>query len=166
MDRKKIREFVRQAHPKRRILTSDVPEPPATTASSGDRDVDAGNLKLSTWKKFGNPPSRSTARSATPGKDAAMSPDSRDSNPREKFRPRKLTGGTADSPARPNPRAATDKAASARGSREGAGKIALERLDVTGNGAPGDSAQDSLDLLVDEEHGIIGESDSGPEKRR
>jgi hypothetical protein len=37
---------------------------------------------------------------------------------------------------------------------------------VTGNGAPGDSSQDSLDLLVDEEHGIIGESDSGPEKRR
>ena len=161
MDRKKIREFVRQAHPKRRILTNDVPEPPATTASSDDRDVDAGNLKLSNWKKFGNQPSRSTARRETP-----MSTDSRDSDPREMFRPRKLTGGTADSPARPNPRTVSGNTSAARGSRQGAGKIALERLDVTGNGAPGDSSQDSLDLLVDEEHGIIGESDSGPEKRR
>jgi hypothetical protein len=166
MDRNKIREFVRQAHPKRRILTSDVREPPATTASSDDRDVDAGNLKLSNWKKFGNPPSRSTSRRETPTKEATMSTDSRDSDPREKFRPRKLTGGTADGPARPKPRTVSGSAPPARGPRQGAGKIALERLDVTGNGAPGDSAQDSLDLLVDEEHGIIGESDSGPEKRR
>jgi hypothetical protein len=160
MDRKKIREFVRQAHPTRRILTSDVPEPPATTASSDDRDVDAGNLKLSTWKKFGNPPSRSTGR-----REAPMSTDSRDTDPREKFRRRTLTGGTANAPARPKPRVTSADEALRRGSRQGAGKIALERLDVTGNNAAGDSAEDSLDLLVDEEHGIIGESDSGPEKR-
>lgn len=160
MDRKKIRDFVRQAHPKRRILTNDVPEPPATTASSDDQDVDTKNLKLSNWKKFGNPPSRSTAR-----KEEPMSTDSRDSDPREKFRPRKLTGGSTNAPVRPNPRTTAGADAWPKGNRQNAGKIALERLDVTQNGGAGDSSQDSLDLLVDEEHGIIGESDSGPEKR-
>jgi len=159
MDRQKIREFVRQAHPKRRIVTSDVPEPPATTASSDDRDVDAGNLKLSNWKKFGNAASRSAAR-----KEAPMSSDSRDTDAREKFRPRPLTGGTTNAPAAPARRAPSRSESLRRASRQGSGKIALERLAVNENGT-GDSSQDSVDLLVDEEHGIIGESDSGPEKR-
>ena len=44
------------------------------------------------------------------------------------------------------------------------GKIALERLKLSPQGSEGDASEESLDVLVDEEHGIIGESDSGPEK--
>ena len=159
MDRKKIREFVRQAHPKRRILTSDGTEP-AVTASSDDRDVDAGNLRVSQWKKFVKPESPSKGRRHVP-----QSTDAAGSDLREKFRPRTLTGGAPGSGAPVNSRARTTREPASRTARQGSGKIALERVELAPNGASGDSTQDSLDLLVDEDHGIIGESDSGPEKK-
>ena len=68
MDRYKIREFVRQAHPNKRIVTDDTPEAMAT---SDDRDVDVGKLGITTWKKL----------RPSPSTDA-----------RDKFRPRRLTG--------------------------------------------------------------------------
>ena len=147
MDYDKIREFVRQAHPKRRPLANESTDP-ADAADGSEQDVDAGNFKLSTWKKFGGK-----------GNEEAMSPG--ESNPREKFRPRRLTGGAkaADS-SRVRRANVPDRPAAAN--RGDAGKIALERLTLNPQGAD-DASEDSLDLLVDEEHGIIGESDSGPE---
>lgn len=158
MDQKKIRDFVQQAHPKRRILTNDVPEA-ADWTTGDDRDVDAGQLKLSTWKKFGKPPGRSTGTSDTP-----MAPDSGNANAREKFRPRTLTGGIANPSARPT-RSSSDASATSPRQHAGAGKIALKRLEIPGS-TSNDGSQDSLDVLVDEDAGIIGESDSGPEKPR
>jgi hypothetical protein len=82
--------------------------------------------------------------------------DSGQSNPREKFSPRPLTGGSKRDA----------EAGGSAASHPGAGKIALQRLELPTDGAAGDEKQDSLDLLVDEEHGIIGESDSGPDTPR
>ena len=153
MDRKKIREFVRQAHPKRDILPgSEYDEGPV--ASGDDRDVDTGNLRLANWKKFG-------VRAAPAA--AAENADGGAADPREKFRARPLTGGTTPATARPDAPAAGVRSASAPGHR-GSGKLALERLALSPKGVDGDTSKESLDLLVDEEHGIIGESDSGPEK--
>jgi hypothetical protein len=157
MDRKKIREFVRQAHPKRDILPgSEYDQGPV--ASSDDRDVDAGNLRLSNWKKFGTPAQRAAAPAGSGASDAA--------DPREKFRPRTLTGGTTTASARAaSPQPATDAPLAGRYRETGkTGKIALERLKLSPQGTQGDASEESLDVLVDEEHGIIGESDSGPEK--
>ena len=161
MDRDKIKEFVRQAHPKRKILDDEVAEP-YTTASSDDRDVHVRNLKLSNWKKFGDAPGRSAQQS-----EAAGSADYPSADPREKFRPRNLTGGTTSSSRTPAPaRRSGGGGDSPQGPYQPSGKIALERLDLVPEGAAGDNSQDSLDILVDEEHGIIGESDSGPEKTK
>jgi hypothetical protein len=148
MDYDKIREFVRQAHPKRRVLADDAADR-SNSADGSEGDVDAGNFKLSTWTKFGGKPG-STRREGDDGMDSDQS------NPREKFSPRPLTGGSK--------RAAEPGGPAA--SHPGAGKIALQRLELPTDGAAGDEKQDSLDLLVDEEHGIIGESDSGPDAPR
>ena len=97
MDRDKIREFVRQAHPKRKILDDEVAEP-YTTASSDDRDVHVRNLQLSNWKKFGDAPGGSAQQS-----EASGSTDYAYTHPREKFRPRNLTGGTTSRSRTPAP---------------------------------------------------------------
>ena len=143
MDRNKIREFVRQAHPNRRIVTEEV-SAAGTTASSDDRDIDVGNLELGAWKKL------APSGDKTPMADGRNTDDA-GTDMRSKFRPRKLTGGKAQ-PGKPLP--------------QDAGKIALEHLEFSPGGAGADASQDSLDVLVDEEHGIIGESDSAPEKKR
>jgi len=140
MDRKKIREFVKQAHPNMKIVE---PGEGGKYASDSDaKDVDVGRLSPKTWKKF---------RASSDPKDDAPQPAKPDL--RERFRPKKLTGA---GPGRRRAAPAGDAHPAARQ----AGKLALERL------VPGDAgadAENSLDVLVDEEHGIIGESDSGPD---
>ena len=156
MDHNKIREFVRQAHPKGRALTNEAPGTTADYADGTEQDVDAGNFKLATWKKFDQ-------KSASGGPETEEDAVNRtQSNAQEKFRPRRLTGGSKPTESRPRRPVAGDRPSAT----EGAGKIALERLQLNPGGAAGDSSQDSLDLVVDEEHGIIGESDSGPETPR
>ena len=154
MDYNKIREFVREAHPKRKILAND-PVGPSDSADGSESDVDAGNFKLSAWKKFGAAPTETST-------DVEESMTSGRSNQRDKFRRRTLTGGSNAASDSPVP--ATSGSNQFSTVRREAGKLALERLELTPEGAASDSSQDSLDVLVDEELGIIGESDSGPEK--
>ena len=155
MDHKKIREFVRQAHPNGKIMESD-PNDPANSADGSEADVDSGNLRLSNWEKFGS------ARAATRDEGEDSMSNER-SNPRDKFRQRILTGGSnaaSDDTGRRN--SGYGRFSAVRGE---AGKIALERLEVSRNGADTVTSDDSVDLLIDEDVGIIGESDSGPEKK-
>ena len=139
MDAKKLRDIVRKAHPNRKIVEPGTGKKYAADADAPDADV--SRLSPDTWKKF-----RGSGRKG--GKDRAPQPSRLD--PRERFRPRKLTG------AGPGPTTASPGVSA--GGRQ-TGKLALARL------VPADAASDSedtLDVLVDEEHGIIGESDSGP----
>lgn len=155
MDYHKIREFVRQSHPKAKFVADDQLDP-TDAADGSESDVDAGNFKLSTWKKFGAAP-------AAAANDSEDSMTSERSNPRDKFRRRTLTGGATAAGTTPD--RGTSGSARSSALRREAGKIALERLQLTPEGAASDSSEDSLDVLVDEESGIIGESDSGPETR-
>ena len=139
MDAKKLRDIVKKAHPNRKIVEPGTGKKYAADADASDADV--SRLSPDTWKKF-----RGAGRKG--GKDRPPQPSKPD--PRERFRPRKLTG------AGPAP-TATGPGDSAAGRQ--AGKLALARL-VPGDA--GSDSEDTLDVLVDEEHGIIGESDSGP----
>jgi hypothetical protein len=139
MDRQKIRELLKQTHPNRKIVEQG---DEASYASDSDApDVDVSGLSPKTWKKFG------TASVNRP------SGASSSSDRRERFRARKLTGAAlrTGTPPPGGQRERPDRAA---------GRLTLERL------VPGDAntdTEDSLDVLVDDEHGVIGESDSGPE---
>jgi hypothetical protein len=149
MDQKKIRDFVKEAHPHGKILEDKDEERYEGDARA--EDVDLSNLSLDAWKKFGKKPGAESAR--TPER-AARSAEGRGSgDARDRFRSRPLTG------AGPSRR----ETASAGGEpRRESGKLSLERVS-RGDGAS--DQDDSRDLIVDEEHGIIGESDSGPEDR-
>jgi hypothetical protein len=139
MDRKKIRDLVKQAHPKLKIVEPG--EGKKYAAESDAQDADVGRLSPKTWKKFRGSPVQKPVAEAS-----AAKPDAR-----ERFRPRDLTGR---GPARPKAGGRPQD-----GSRQ-AGKLALERLVPD---EPGADAENSLDVLVDEDQGIIGESDSGPD---
>jgi hypothetical protein len=141
MDRQKIREHLKKAHPKRKIVEQS--DEGVYAADSDATDVDVSGLSPKTWKKFGaasaNKPSASTSAS---------------SNRRERFRPRKLTGA-APGPGTPAADGRRERP------RRAAGKLTLERLVPEDAGADTD---DAVDVIVDEEQGVIGESDSGPEE--
>lgn len=138
MDQKKIRDFVKQAHPTREIVDDEGDR--RITAEADAKDVDVGDVSLGTWRKFGTPPGKK--------------PMSAQDDLRERFRPRKLTG------AGPQTGAKAD-ADPVKPSERQSGKLALKRTVKKGEAA---DTEDSLDVLVDEDEGIIGESDSGPDK--
>lgn len=140
MDRNKIREFVKKAHPKRRIV--DVSDEKKYSAAPDADDVDVGGLSPGTWKKFGTSMEKPMASRAST------------TDLRERFRPRKLKGA---GPARTR----AGDAGALDVSAHKTGKLALERL--VPEGATSDS-DDAIDVLVDEDQGVIGESDGGPEK--
>jgi hypothetical protein len=139
MDRNKIREFVKKAYPKRKIV--EQVDEKTYAADTDAADVDVRGLSPGTWNKFGT------------SMEEPMGSRSSRSELRERFRPRKLTGS---GPARTQgARGALDVSA------HKAGKLSLERLVPEGAAA---DTEDAIDVLVDEDAGIIGESDSGPEK--
>jgi hypothetical protein len=146
MDRQKIRELLKQTHPKHKIVEQEVY--PRDAADSNAADVDVSQLSVKTWKKFGAVPNEKAPSQEKP----AAADSTRRADLRERFRPRKLTGAGA--------RRADADATESPGHK--AGKLTLERLVPEDAGADADQ---SLDVLVDEEHGVIGESDSGPEEK-
>ena len=154
MDKRKIDEIVARERPKHKKLESYDDEE-SLMASDEDRDVDVKNLPVSAWKQ---------QPAAAPPREPYQAGDERKPSTRKKaggssldelrarFRPRKLgsPSGDADAPAR-------------RRSRPETGKIALRRLRMGSEDADTDA---SMDVLVDEDDGIIGESDSVPENHR
>lgn len=152
MDQRKIDEILKRERPKHKKLESYDDE--SLVGSDEARDVDVKNLPVSAWKKRAAPAAPRDSDEG-PYKDKPMtrkkSGDSSIDELRERFRPRKIGQGAggADSPA--------------PGARQtGTGKIALQRLKMGAEGADDDA---SMDVLIDEDDGIIGESDSRPEKK-
>lgn len=144
MDQKKVHDLLRQAYPKHKI----VEDQERTYAESDAPDVDIKSTSLGAWKKLGTPPVEKSAAD-----------DSRTADLRYAFRGRKLVGA---GPARPeSQRQPSQRRRGLDVSQQPAGKVELKRL-VTDDAA--DDTDDTLDVLVDEEHGIIGESDSGPDE--
>jgi hypothetical protein len=150
MDNRKIDEILARERPKHKKLESYQDE--SLVGSDEARDVDVKNLPVSAWKK--QPVQAAPRDSDYPAaKEKPMTPKKTGGSSidelRERFRPRKRgqRGGDADSPA--------------RGARPPeSGKIALRRLKM---GPEGGDDESSMDVLIDEDDGIIGESDSGPE---
>ena len=148
MDQRKIDQILKKERPKHKKLESYDDESLAGTNEA--RDVDVKNLPVSAWKRRATQAAprdsdegTNKGRAMTRKKSGGSSIDEL----RERFRPRKIGRGT-DSPARPGAQADTSK-------------IALQRLKMGAKGADDDA---SMDVLIDEDEGIIGESDSGPEK--
>ena len=149
MDQRKIDEILRKERPKHKKLESYDDE--SLVGTDEARDVDVKNLPVSAWKKRAG---QAAPRDSDEGahKDEPMtrkkSGTSNIDELRERFRPRKIGRGAggADSPAR-------------SGARQADSKIALQRLKMGGKGADDDA---SMDVLIDEDDGIIGESDFGP----
>jgi hypothetical protein len=151
MDRQKIRELLKQTHPKHKVV--DQGDESRYASDSNADDVDVKNLSPTTWKKFGTAPIEKASGDSSSKRSAS-------SDLRERFRPRTLTGA---GPARSGGASGGGQPPgdSAWGSsRSTPGKVTLERL-VPNDGTV--DTDDSLDVIVDEEHGVIGESDSGPE---
>jgi hypothetical protein len=152
MDRDKLRRLVEQAHPSKRLVDSS--DESAYEGAADMPDVDVSGLSVDTWNKF-----RDSAKESSGGDSHSAGR----SKLRDRFKPRSLTGA---GPTRPP----SDASEAGRGGHSFAaftgatgerGKLHLERL-VPKEGAA--DLDDSHDLLVDDEHGIIGESDSGPDK--
>lgn len=142
MDQKKLHDLLRQAYPRHKV----VEDQERTYAESDAPDVDIQSTSLGAWKKFGTPPTEKSVTADSPKADL-----------REAFRGRKLVGA---GPARPGPQ----RQASRRRldvSQQTSGKLEMKRLTTD---AAADDTDDTLDVLVDEEHGVIGESDSGPDE--
>ena len=151
MDNRKIDEILARERPKHKKLESYDDE--SLVGSDEAQDVDVKNLPVSAWKQQPAPrASRDSDETAyrdnpmTRKKSGGSSIDEL----RERFKRRKVgqRSADADSPARPGE----------RGSESG--KIALRRLKMNVEGADDDA---SMDVIIDEDEGIIGESDSGPE---
>ena len=135
MDRQKVRELLKQTHPKHKLVEQN--DDASYAADSTAEDVDVSGLSPKTWKKFKTASIKKTSSETS-------------SDLRERFRPRKLTGSGSGG-AKPSDAGQPDVA------RRVPGKLTLESL------VPEDAAADSensLDVLVDEDHGVIGESDS------
>ncbi len=148
MDQKKLHDLLRQAYPQHKV----VEDQERTYAESDAPDVDIQSTSLGAWKKFGTPPTEKSVATDSPKADL-----------REAFRGRKLVGA---GPARAGSRrAAAEPRGGARrrldASQQTSGKLEMKRLTTD---AAADGTDDTLDVLVDEEHGVIGESDSGPDE--
>jgi hypothetical protein len=141
MDEKKIRDILKKAHPNREIVDADDER---VTADPDAPDVDVAQTSVRTWRKFGAPPEKKAMRSKA--------------KLQELFRPRELKGS---GPA-PKPGSGDAPATRAGTYERRSGKLTMKRLVKKGQGA---DTEDSLDVLVDEDEGIIGESDSRPEKK-
>src|SRR5262245_27192092 len=151
MDRDKLQRIVEQTHPKKRLVDSDDGQ---TYEGAADMaNVDVSGLSVRTWKKFGDTNADSASGDAPPS--------ARDL--RDRFRPRNLTG------AGPTRRASDDSEPSRSQPLDDisltgeTGKLKLELL-VPKDGAA--DLDDSHELRVDDDDGIIGESDSGPDQKK
>jgi hypothetical protein len=154
VDKRKIDEILARERPKHKKLES-YDEDESLVGTGEARDVDVKNLPVSAWKKPAKQAAkRDSDEGAYKGKPMASkkSGGSNIDELRERFRPRKIgqRAGGSDSPGQPGARPADTS------------KIALRRLKMGVEG-PDDDA--SVDVLIDEDEGIIGESDSGPEKK-